>query len=359
MQKLWTLCLALGLMMAAGAQEAPTLTLGDPAPKLVLSEWVKGEPITEFAPETVTVVEFWATWCGPCRTTIPHLTELAKQHSNVKFIGVDIWENDPDAVKAFVAEMGDQMDYAVAIDQLQAPAEGEDEDGPTAGVMATTWMLAAGENGIPSAFIINGEGRVAWIGHPMGMDEPLQQIVDGTYDLEAAIAERAAAAAREAKIAEIEEQLSDETLTSAQRAQILRDWFAEDPGAEASFWQALWTELRSPDDPAPALEYLKARAAAAGEDSDQLRSMAFFILGRPAIDAESYEVGLDIANRLDLLDKQENDVSAYLVALGNIHLGRRAEAISAAERAVRLAAERPYLEVMQKTLADAQALPAE
>lgn len=357
MQKLWTLCLALGLMMAAGAQEAPTLNLGDPAPKLVLSEWVKGEPITEFAPETVTVVEFWATWCGPCRTTIPHLTELAKQHSNVKFVGVDIWENDPDAVKAFVAEMGEKMDYAVAIDQLQGA--GEDEEGPTAGVMATTWMLAAGENGIPAAFIINGEGRIAWIGHPMAMDEPLQLIVDGTYDLEAAIAERAAEAAREAKIAEIEKQLSDENLTAEQRAQILRDWFAEDPTAEASFWQALWTELRAAEDKAPALAYLKARAAAAGEDNEQLGNMAFFILGRPGLDAESYEVGLDAANRLDLLEKQEDDVTAYLVALGNIHLGRRAEAVSAAERAVRLAEGQPYLEVMQKTLADAQALPAE
>ena len=45
---------------------------------------------------------------------------------------------------------------------------------------------AAGQNGIPTAFIINGDGQVAWIGHPMGMDEPLAEIVDGTWDISVA-----------------------------------------------------------------------------------------------------------------------------------------------------------------------------
>jgi len=43
------------------------------------------------------VVEFWATWCGPCKATIPHLTKLQKEHPDVTFIGVSVFENDTSA----------------------------------------------------------------------------------------------------------------------------------------------------------------------------------------------------------------------------------------------------------------------
>ena len=45
--------------------------------------------------------------------------------------------------------------------------------------MAKNWMKAAGQNGIPTAFIVNKEGKIAWIGHPGRMDEPLDKIVAG------------------------------------------------------------------------------------------------------------------------------------------------------------------------------------
>jgi thiol-disulfide isomerase/thioredoxin len=62
------------------------------------------------------VVEFWATWCGPCRVSIPHLTELQKKFKTqgVTFIGVS--DETEDKVKPFVDKMGDKMDYTVAVD---------------------------------------------------------------------------------------------------------------------------------------------------------------------------------------------------------------------------------------------------
>src|SRR5436190_15974159 len=49
--------------------------------------------------------------------------------------------------------------------------------------MAAQWMDAAGQQGIPSAFIVDRSGRVAWIGHPWaGMDETLEKVIAGTRD---------------------------------------------------------------------------------------------------------------------------------------------------------------------------------
>ena len=151
------------------------------APKLEVSSFVKGEPISSLELGKLYVVEFSATWCGPCRATIPHLTELQKKHPGVNFIGVSVWEQDQSQVKPFVEKMGDKMSYRVAMDSVQGRQR---ERGPMARV-----MKAAGQNGIPTAFIVNKEDKIAWIGHPMEMGDPLEKIVTGSWDLQAAIAD--------------------------------------------------------------------------------------------------------------------------------------------------------------------------
>ena len=167
-------------LISAGTRADEVLNIGDPAPKLAVSSWVKGEKVDGFEPGKTYVVEFWATWCGPCRVSIPHLTEQAHKYKDkgVRFIGVDIWENDTSLVKPFVTEMGDKMDYSVALDTI--PAAGK----PMDGAMAKTWMSAAEEHGIPTAFIIR-DGKIAWIGHPIEMDQPLAKVLDGTWDRQA------------------------------------------------------------------------------------------------------------------------------------------------------------------------------
>ncbi len=137
------------------------LKVGDPAPAIVLAKTVKGQPIDGFDRDHVFVVEFWATWCGPCRETIPHLTSLASKFAGkAKFLGVSVSEADQAAVEPFVTKMGDKMKYTVAMDKV--PASGKSAEG----VMNQTWMKAAGRTGIPSAFVVDSQGKIAWIGHP-------------------------------------------------------------------------------------------------------------------------------------------------------------------------------------------------
>ena len=179
---------------SAEAGENP-LNLGDPAPPLVVSSWVKGDKVEKFETGRIYVVEFWATWCGPCLESIPHLTELAHQYKakGVRFIGVDIWEQDVALVPPFVKEMGDKMDYSVVLDSV--PDKGDPKDG----AMAKTWIRAAEEDGIPTAFIVR-DGTIAWIGNPMKLDEPLARIMAGEWDSRAHARDRLVTKTKEKRI---------------------------------------------------------------------------------------------------------------------------------------------------------------
>jgi thiol-disulfide isomerase/thioredoxin len=56
--------------------------LGKPAPKLELSEWIGKEVAEKDMKGKIVVVDFWATWCGPCKRAIPHNNELSKKYAD-------------------------------------------------------------------------------------------------------------------------------------------------------------------------------------------------------------------------------------------------------------------------------------
>lgn len=149
------------VLLAAGCGNAdgPVLTEGRPAPPLEGVEWIAGEPVEPG--DGPVVVEFWATWCAPCRTSIPHLTELQRRYAGRLRIAGLSWE-ERDAITPFVAEMGEEMDYAVG----RIPRE-----------LAATWM--DGVTGIPHAFLLDADGRIVWQGHPMALDRPLVELLGG------------------------------------------------------------------------------------------------------------------------------------------------------------------------------------
>ena len=159
---------------------AATLKVGDHAPKLKTGKWVQGEPVKEFQKDKAYIVEFWATWCGPCRVSIPHLNEIHEKFKDkgLVVIGQDCWENDEKLVAPFVEKMGEKMTYRVALD---------DKSDSKKGAMAESWMDAAGRNGIPSAFLVDKQGRIAWIGHPMQLQEKtIEDVLAGTFDVDKA-----------------------------------------------------------------------------------------------------------------------------------------------------------------------------
>ncbi len=157
--------------VAATAVARPDLEVGNKAPTLDSVKWLQGDTANEWKSGEVYVLDFWATWCGPCVAAIPHVNDLQKEYKNqnVHVIGVAIWPRETMVPTAKYIKSRDDMNYAVAADI----------DGKT----AKAFMQAAGKNGIPTVMVIGKTGTLEWIGHPMdGLDDVLEAVVHDTFD---------------------------------------------------------------------------------------------------------------------------------------------------------------------------------
>lgn len=161
------------------AQSFASLNIGDAAPPLKVKDWIKGTPIQNFEKDKIYVVEFWATWCLPCRASMPRLSETARKYQDkITVLSIDVYEkeNTPLAkVKKFVDNMGNRMDFSVGVEENR--------------LMAKNWVDASGFSGIPSTFVVNN-GKLDWIGHPKYLDSVLTRILNKTWSREFALLKR-------------------------------------------------------------------------------------------------------------------------------------------------------------------------
>ena len=304
----------LGMAASAAWADDEPLTIGDPAPEIRVSDWVKGGPIESFRPDGVYVVEFWATWCGPCRTSIPHLTELQEKYKDkgVEFIGVSVFESDPDEVEPFVEEMGDRMGYNVAKDLIA-----EDQE---TGTMAEGWMNAAGENGIPTALIVD-DGTIAWIGHPMEMDEPLAMVVAGDWDLKNAADERKQAKAGESALQTLQSKLQsaidagDPDAVEAAIDQLVEDF----PEMSAQAILMRFDALMAINEPEKAAEAAEAVIESYGESAGAMNYVAWSLVDPERADEptkQQIDLAIKAAEKASALTDNQDGSILDTLALG-------------------------------------------
>ena len=129
----------------AQATQAAAL-VGKAAPEVSAQDWLNSPPLALQALRgKIVVVEFWATWCPPCRKSIPHLIELNKKVAGKGVVIMGLTNEPKEKVEPFAKELS--MDYAIG---------GESASGKDYGV-----------TGIPTAFIVDTAGMITWQGHPM------------------------------------------------------------------------------------------------------------------------------------------------------------------------------------------------
>lgn len=105
------------------------------------------------------LLEFWATWCPPCRTSIPHLNEIHAKFKDRGLQVVGVTDEPNAAIKKFQKDV--PMDYAVATD--------------TGGRLNEKM----GVSSIPTAFLISTSGEVVWEGHPNRLtDGDIEKILE-------------------------------------------------------------------------------------------------------------------------------------------------------------------------------------
>lgn len=328
-----------GLGQMANAQD---LTLGSKAPKLEVKKFVKGEPVKGFEKGKTYVVEFWATWCGPCRATIPHLTKLQKQYKDVAFIGVAILEDDQDEVVKFVDDMADNMDYRVALDSV--PEDGDSDEG----AMVKGWMEPSGQSGIPAAFIVNGDGLIAWIGHPGQIDDPLEKIVKGTWDLASEVKKMKAAAADRKKMEAAQLKLNKlyaEFEDSGDSTELLKELDSvakQIPDRAVQFSLVKLQILSSPKgnvDQALTVGNELLENEEIGENADALNNIAWMLVmpeREKKADPKLLKFALKVALKADNLKKNQDPSIADTLAKAYFDNGMMAKAVSTQERVVEL-----------------------
>jgi len=298
-----------GVLAAWGASTGWALEVGDPAPPIEVKEWVSNTPVTvQSAKGKVLVVEFWATWCGPCKVTIPHLNKLQAKYRDREVLFVSI-SNEPAAkVKEFLKTT--PMHYHVGI----AASEGAYR------------AYMAGVRGIPHAFVVDRAGKVAWSGHPMmGMDGVVKKLVAGTFD-----------PAKARKLDELNKKLRAARSFPAAYAVLdeMIEAVPDDPGAYRRKRGLLGRQGKHAEAHALLLAMAKACAADAG------------VLGEVA--AELCATGdlqrRDLAKALELAAKAveltKGDDAEALAALARTHyeLGHLAKAVELADKAAAAAA---------------------
>lgn len=138
--------LAVALWMGLGRDptDLPSVFIDKPAPSLSSGVVMEGfPPLTDLALKsgTVTVVNFWASWCPPCRAENPTLLALAKE--GITVVGVDMLEPDAAKAKDFLDQDGNPYKALIADPK---------------GVLRIDW----GVTGPPETFIVRGDGTIAF-----------------------------------------------------------------------------------------------------------------------------------------------------------------------------------------------------
>ena len=153
---LFSLVLITTLRSAVGAEKKiwAKSFMGKPAPNLEGEAWISDKPSIKKG--QYVLIDFWATWCGPCRKAIPDLNKWHKEFSE-KLVVIGISAEKKEKV---IKMKSPKVQYYSAVDSHKVMSK------------------QLGIKGVPHVIIINPKGIVVWEGYPLlEGDELTSQVI--------------------------------------------------------------------------------------------------------------------------------------------------------------------------------------
>lgn len=197
----------------AWSPEIPPLGVGDRAPAFEADHWIREPHARPFEGGSIYVVEFWATWCVACINGFPELADLQAEYADKGVVVIAATNADDrgctlESATAMALDPDRRMDFGVAF---------MDDPG-----VYRAWARAAGHRGIPTALVVDRSGRLAHVGYERPPRAVVEELLAGTFDMEAA--------------AERHERVMITRATVKRYEELLE---GGDPGASAFAWRAL------------------------------------------------------------------------------------------------------------------------
>lgn len=128
------------------------------APKINITDWVLNKPADTNLEDKFIVLEFWATWCGPCIAAVPHMNELQDAVKQDDLYFISITDESVKKINRVIDRIPFQSIVATDISKETQINFGDGKEGLEA---------------YPMTVLIDNKGKVKWVGEPMQLNEDI------------------------------------------------------------------------------------------------------------------------------------------------------------------------------------------
>jgi peroxiredoxin len=165
-RKLWLLF----LFAVLGRGVAPAVLIGEPAPPLVIKEWLQGAPVALTPGTNIYVLEIWRSTSATCRMCVTNLDGIQSRFKSNGVVVVGISDEPPEAIRQFLQNQVTNVEYEIAADDTHQTAR--------------AYMVATDQKAVPYSFVVGTNATVLWHGSPFnGLTRALELITTGQYDV--------------------------------------------------------------------------------------------------------------------------------------------------------------------------------